>query len=117
MLYREKKKKKSIVNKRLKLRKGDKVLVLQGKDRGREGTIDKVYPKKGLVQVGGVNIFKKHLKSRGEGKPGGIVEVSKPIPVSKVALICSKCGKKTRIGYEVGKDGKIRICKKCKAKI
>jgi len=99
----------------MKIKKQDKVLITAGKDKGRTGTVDKVFPKLGKVLVSGVNIFKKHLKPRGEGKPGGIVEIPRPLPIAKVALICPKCNQPTRVGWQVGKKGeKLRICKKCK---
>lgn len=98
----------------MKLKKGDTVKILLGKDRGRIGKIERVLRKKGLVVVGGVNIYKKHLKKRGENQPGGIVEISKPLPVAKVALVCPECDRATRVGYKIVRGKKIRICKKCR---
>jgi len=62
-----------------------------------------------------VNVYKKHTNPRGEGKPGGIIYLVKPLVASNVALICPKCGKKTRIGYLMTKTDKNRICRKCKS--
>lgn len=101
----------------MRLKKGDQVIVIAGKDKGRKGKIEKVLPSKNSVLILGINIVKKHVKPKGEGKPGGIVDVPKPIHVSKVALLCSKCGKPTKIGYLTTKEGKERICKKCQAVI
>ncbi|MGB9706844.1 MAG: 50S ribosomal protein L24 [Microgenomates group bacterium] len=101
----------------MKLKKGDEVIIIAGKDKGRKGKIEKVFPKKGSVLIPGMNIVKKHVKPRKEGEKGGIVEIAKPIDVSKVALLCPKCGKPTRIGYLITKDTKERICKKCKQAI
>lgn len=101
----------------MKLKKQDQVIVIAGKDKGRKGKIEKVLPKKMSVLISGINIVKKHVKPKGEGKPGGIVDVPKPINVSKVALLCPKCGGPTRIGYLVTKTGRERICKKCQAVI
>lgn len=102
----------------MKLRKGDKVKVTAGKDRGREGVVEKVFPKEDKVLVTGVNIYKKHIKARGEGKPGGIVEIARPLAVAKVALLCPKCKQLTRIGFQLEeKKKKSRICKKCQQKI
>lgn len=101
----------------MKLKKGDQVIVIVGKDKGRKGKIEKVLPRKNSVLILGINIVKKHVKPKGEGKPGGIVDVPKPIGVSKVAFLCPKCGKPTRIGYLLTKDKKERICKKCQAVI
>lgn len=109
----------------MKLKKGDQVLVTVGKNRGMKGKISKVFPKTGKILLPGINVYKKHVKPQGEGKPGGIVDVVKPLSVTNVALVCPKCGKATRIGYQVSKKGpstklrvnKLRICKKCKAVI
>lgn len=101
----------------MKLRRGDKVKVVSGKDKGRTGKIEKVFPKKNKVLVAGVNVYKRHLKPRGEKKPGGIVDIVKPLAVANVALICSKCGQITRVGYQLTQTEKIRICKKCQKPI
>jgi len=98
----------------MKIKKGDKVQILQGKDRGKTGTVEFVLAKSGKVLVGGLNIFKKHLKPRGEGDKGGIIEKSRPLAVSKIGLVCPKCGKAGRVGYKVLGEEKKRICLKCK---
>jgi len=99
----------------MKLRKGDTVKIIVGKDRGKQGKIEKVFPKLGKVLIPGINIYKKHVKPRGEGKPGGIIDLVKPLPVTNAALLCPKCGKPTRIGFQIDKSGeKHRICRKCK---
>jgi len=116
MLYKEKKKQKVKVMK-IRLKKGDNVVVLLGRDRGKKGKIERVYSKSLMVLVSGVNVFKKHLKPRGEKKPGGIIDITKPLLISKVALVCPKCNQQTKIGYQLTKEEKIRICKKCKAGI
>lgn len=95
-----------------KIRKGDKVKVLLGKDSGREGTVDKVLGKANEVIVGGINIYKRSVKKMGENK-GGIIDLVKPVDISNVVLICPNCGKPTRVGFKVEKESKIRICKKC----
>lgn len=101
----------------MKIKKGDKVKILSGKDAGKTGKVDRVFVKKGEVLIEGLNLYKRHQKPAGEGKQGGIVSLSRPFSVSEVALICAKCGIMTRIGYQIiGKD-KIRICRKCKAQI
>jgi len=99
----------------MKLKKGDKVIVIKGKDKGRKGKIDKVLPKIGKVLIPGINISKRHLKSQGQGKPGGIIDKVMPISLINVALLCPKCNKKTRIGFQLSKGEKQRICKKCHA--
>ena len=99
----------------MKILKGDKVKVLIGKDKGREGVVVKSFPKKSNVVVENLNIFKKHVKPT-QGKKGGIVEKERAIHISKVILICPECKKTTRVGYKIDKSGeKYRICKKCKA--
>jgi len=97
----------------MKIRKKDKVKIIAGKDKSREGTVEKVFPKKGKVLVSGINIYKKHAKAT-PGRPGGIVDVARPLAVSNLVLICPACGKPTRVGYKVTSDKKVRICKKCR---
>lgn len=98
----------------MKFKKGDEILVTAGKDRGKRGKIEKVIPKKQAILVAGVNIYKRHLKPRGQDKPGGIIDITKPLSVAKIALICPKCGKPTRVGYQMGG---VRFCRKCKGVI
>lgn len=97
----------------MKLKKGDQVIVTLGKDKGKKGKIMKAFPRLGTVVIEGVNVYKRHRKKRDEQHPAGITEIIKPIDVSKVALICPKCGKQARVGYRIVKDTKERICKKC----
>jgi large subunit ribosomal protein L24 len=99
----------------MKILKGDKVKILIGKDKGREGEVIKSFPKKSSIVVQGLNIFKKHVKPS-QNRPGSIVEKERPFYISKVALICPECKKTTRVGYKIDKSGtKYRICKKCQA--
>lgn len=108
----------------MKIHKGDTVIVTIGKDKGKKGKVEKIFPKTHTLLVAGVNISKRHMKKRDEKNPGGIIDMPKPLTVSKVALMCPKCGKQTRIGYFVSKDvsanrkgEKVRICRKCQQKI
>lgn len=101
----------------MKFRKGDQIIVTAGKDKGKKGKIDAVYTADQSVLVGGVNMFKRHRKTRDEKNPGGIIDFTRPLPVGNVALLCPRCGKQTRIGYVVSKGEKVRICKKCEQKI
>lgn len=101
----------------MKIKKGDKIKVLTGKDNGREGTVERVYAKADKLLITGINMFKKHIKKNEKMPQGGTVEVPRPIDVSKIALVCPKCKKITRIGYEVVKNKKYRICKKCKSRV
>lgn len=97
----------------LKIRKGDRVRVLTGKDRGKEGNVSRVLPKDNKVVVDGVNVAMRHRKARSATEAGGIVATDMPIPVPNVALLCASCGP-TRVGYRFDSDGtKVRICKKC----
>ena len=100
----------------MKLKKGDQVIVLRGKDKGRKGKIKQVFPKSGRILIPTINIFKKHARKQSEKKPGGIIEFAKPLAVCKVALVCPKCKQPARIGYQIDKNGqKRRICRKCQA--
>lgn len=101
----------------MKLRKGDTVKVLSGNDKGKTGEILEVIPKTQKIIVKGINIRKKSVKPRRQGEQGGIIPSEASIHSSKVALVCPKCGKATRVGYSVEKDEKVRVCKKCGAKI
>lgn len=98
----------------LKFKKGDEVLITIGKDKGRTGKIEKVFPKKARVLVPGINIYKKHIKANltADGK-GGIYELPRPIDVAKLAIMCPNCKKQTRVGFTVIKNIKTRVCRKC----
>jgi large subunit ribosomal protein L24 len=97
----------------LKIKKGDRVRVLKGKDRGKEGDVTRVLPDKNKVIVDGVNVAKKHQKPTRATMQGGIIDRDMPIDVSNVALMCPK-GHPTRVGYTFNADGsKSRKCKKC----
>ena len=101
----------------MKIKKGDTVQVLSGNDKGKTGEVLKVIPKTEKVVVKGVNVRKKHIKARKQGEESGIIPVECAVLASKVNVVCPKCGKATRIGYSEEKGEKIRICKKCGAKI
>ena len=97
---------------KFKIKKGDKVKILLGKDRGKEGTVEYVMAKIGRVFVGGANIYKRHVRKM-QGIEGGIMDLPKSIDISNVALICPNCKKITRVGYKVVSNVKVRICRKC----
>ena len=101
----------------MKLRKGDTVTVLSGNDKGKSGEILEVIPKLNRIIVKNINIRKKATKPRKAGEEGGIISREFPINASKVAIVCPKCGKPTKIGYKVEGDTKVRICRKCKEEI
>lgn len=98
---------------KIRLKKGDSVIVLSGKFKGKTGKILATHPRDNKVTVEGVNIFKKHLKPNKQHPQGGIVDVLRPIDVSKLAIIEPTSKKPSKIGYQTDKDGKrIRIYKK-----
>lgn len=102
-----------MVNK-VHVKKGDTVYVLSGKDRNKKGKVLRVIKDKGMVLIEGVNIATKHKKPRGQYEQGGIVRQELPIYSSKVALVCNKCSKPTRVGRTYLESGeKVRVCKKC----
>ncbi len=102
----------------MKIKKGDKVRVLSGKDRGHEGEVMFAFPAKGTVIVDGANIAKKHQKPTQQIQQGGIIDKDMPLPVSVVAILSPADGKPTRVGYRFDGDGKkIRICKRTGADI
>lgn len=100
---------------KLKIKKGDQVIMLSGKDKNKKGKILEVLAEDSKVIVEGLNKIKKHLKPRQQGQKGQILSIERPVSVSSVALICKSCGKPTRIGYKVEEKNKTRICKKCGA--
>ena len=98
----------------MKIRKGDRVRVLSGKDRGAEGVVMFALPAEGKVIVEGVNLAKKHQKPTRQTQQGGIIDKDMPLPVANVALVCDSCGEPTRVGYRIEPNGdKVRVCKKC----
>ena len=90
---------------------------MAGKDRGKQGAVEKVFAQTGKVAVAGVNVYKRHTKPRSEGQKGGIVEFVRPIGVANVALVCPKCKQITRVGYKLTAKEKVRICRKCEQEI
>lgn len=95
-----------------KIKKGDNVKILAGKDSGRTGKVDRVLPKDGKVIVAGINIYKRSVKKQGEQK-GGIIDLVKPLDISNVILVCPNCKKVTRVGFKIEGKEKVRVCKKC----
>ena len=99
----------------MKIRKDDTVVVLSGRDKGKQGKVLSAEPKTGKLVVEGVQVATKHRKARKQGEESGIITMPTPIYASKVMLICPKCGKPTRVGHAVAGDKKMRACKKCGA--
>jgi len=111
-----------------RIRKEDTVLVIKGKDRGRSGTVRRVFPagkrtdkfghpEPARLIVTGVNVGKRHMRPRGPQQPGGVIERESPVDWSNVALLCQSCNKPTRVGYRESAGRKVRFCKRCDANI
>ena len=104
--------------KKMSIKKDDLVVVLSGKDKGKQGKVLKTEPKSGKVIVEKVNMVSRHTKPRRQGEEGGILQKEAPIYACKVMRVCPKCNKPTRSAHKVLADGKkVRICKKCGAEI
>jgi large subunit ribosomal protein L24 len=97
----------------MKIKKGDQVLIISGKDNGKKGKVVKAVPGSSVIVVEGLNMVKKHRRPRKAGEKGQMIHIPSPINVSNVKLICPKCGKAARIGYKSTEERKYRICKKC----
>ena len=102
---------------KMSIRKDDLVVVLSGKDKGKQGKVLEVMPKSGKVVVEKINVVSRHTKPRKQGEQGGIVKRETPIRACKVALYCGKCGKGVRVGFKIEGDKKTRVCAKCGAEI
>jgi large subunit ribosomal protein L24 len=106
---------------KLKVKKGDSVEVIAGKDTGKRGTVTRVLPSEGRVIVERVNMIKRHTKPRPAPRasgqqviPGGVIEREAPLHISNVQLICPACGKPSRVGFRINSDGnKVRVCRAC----
>ena len=97
----------------LKIKKNDKVVVLSGKDKGKEGKVLSADPKGGKLIVEGVNVATKHQKPKNQQDQGGIIKTETPIYACKVMVVCPKCGKATRHAVKLADGKKVRVCKKC----
>ncbi len=98
----------------MKIRKNDTVIVIAGKDKGKEGKVRRVLPDEERVVVEGLNMIKRHSRARRAVRQAGIIELEAPIHVSNVMLVCGKCGNPTRVGFQLLADGKkVRTCKAC----
>ena len=97
----------------MKIRKGDTVLIVSGKDRRKKGKVLEVFPRDDRAVIEGANLRKKHVKPKRSGQKGQIIEMPFPIHLSNLKLICQKCGKPTRVGSKIKENKKFRVCKKC----
>ena len=100
---------------KMSIKKDDVVVVLSGKDKGKQGKVLEVQPKAGKVIVEKVNVVSRHTKPRKQGEEGGIVKREAAIYASKVQVVCPKCDKGTRVAYEIKDGKKVRVCKHCGA--
>jgi len=97
-----------------KIKKNDKVKIIQGKDKGKIGKVLRTDPKGEKLYIEGANIIMRHTRQKAQNQPGGIIKKEGPINVSNVKLVCPNCGKDSRVGFEVKDDNeKVRICKSC----
>ncbi len=101
----------------MKFKKNDEVKIVMGKDKGKTGKIERVFPSEGKVLIAGINIVKRHMKGTPSGQKSGIKEIAKPLAVASVALVCPKCTSVTRAGFSIKEGKKIRICKKCEQEL
>jgi len=106
------------------IRKDDNVIVIAGKDRGKQGRVVRVMPRDGRIMVDGVALAKKHARASGRAsgssqalQQGGIIDVETFISISNVSLVCKKCGQLTRVGHSMVDGVKVRICRKCEAEL
>ena len=103
---------------KMKIKKGDTVEIISGKDRGKQGKVLNVFPKKGRILVEGVALRKKHQRPKKSGQKGETVTLPTPIHMSNTMLFCKNCNRPVRVGYQIlDNDSKARICKKCKNEI
>ena len=102
---------------KMSIKKGDEVVVLSGKDKGKQGKVLSVNPEAGKVVVEGVSVATRHQKARRQGEEGGIVKKETPIYACKVMTVCPKCNKATRVAHKIVDGKKVRVCKHCGAEI
>jgi large subunit ribosomal protein L24 len=102
----------------MKIQKGDQVMVLQGKDKGKKAEVVRAIPDRQKVILEGVNVAKRHAKPTRATQQGGVIDKFMPVHISTVALICKSCDQPTRVGYKFEADGeKVRVCKKCESRL
>lgn len=98
----------------MNIKKDDNVMVIVGKDKGKSGKVRFAYPKEKRLIIEGINFIKKHSRASGNTKQAGIVELEAAIPISNVMLVCNKCNRPTRVGWQTLEDGrKVRVCRSC----
>ena len=101
----------------MKIHKGDTVLVLQGKDKGKKAEVVRAIPDRDRVVLEGVNVAKRHAKPTRATMQGGVIDKFMPVHVSSVALVCKSCDQPTRVGHRIEDGEKVRVCRKCGAEL
>jgi len=101
----------------MKIKKNDNVMILSGKDKGKTGVVEKVFPVENKLVVKGIALAKKHIKPSKKNPQGGIMDINLKINASKALIVCPSCGKASRIGYKITDKSKIRVCSKCKQSV
>lgn len=101
----------------MKIHKGDTIQIISGKDRGKSGQVASIDYQKNTLMVNGLNVFKKHQKPKKQGEKGEVVNISRPLFLSKVMLMCPNCKEATRVEFKIEEKVKNRICKSCKGVI
>lgn len=97
----------------MKIKKGDTVKIISGNDKGKQGKVLRVFSSENKILIEGINLKKKHVRPKQQGKKGELVKIALPLEVSRVMLVCNKCGKPARVGYKFENGRKCRICKRC----
>lgn len=98
----------------MRIKKGDTVKILKGKDRGKTGKVLHAYPEERKIMIEGLNLYKKHVRPRREGEKGQVVEVPRAVPEANVGILCPRCNRAVRVGYRLEQDKKVRACRRCK---
>lgn len=101
----------------MKIKKNDQVLIIAGDDKGKKGKVIKAIPDASKVVVEGANLARKHVRPKKQGQKGQVVDTPRAVQISNVKLVCPKCGQAARVGYVLNGKEKVRVCKKCGAKI
>ncbi len=102
---------------KIRIKKGDTVKIIAGKDKGKSGKVVRALPKQRRVAIEGINVYKKHVRPRTANEKGQVVEVARPLHISNVQLICPSCKQATRIRHKTDGKTKTRTCKKCNATV
>ena len=101
----------------MKIRKGDQVKIIAGKDRGKTGTVTHVFPRGERIAAEGVNLYKKRVRPRKQNEKGETVIVARPFAASNAMIVCPNCRKPSRIGFKIESGQKVRYCKKCSVRV